>query len=90
MPRQKAPTNLKHLSQLIEKLQDSTADNTDLGEVELWLQWAYDFLTERKLYHKKQQIKRKMMIKLASEHFSEDELAEIDRQAEELVAKEIK
>jgi hypothetical protein len=94
MATQKTPTKLKRLAELIERYQEEIEggeklDEDSCVEINSWLGWAHDFLTERKLYHKKQQLKRKMMVKVASEHLSADELAQIDRQAEELVAKRL-
>ena len=79
MKNGKVPSSLTELAKL--------ADSVDDGEGSLewqWLVWTYNFLTSRKAYHKKQQLKRKMMMKVASEHLSEDELQAIEDQAEKL------
>ena len=80
----KAPSSLLELKKLI--------DSVDDGENSLeqqWLQYIYDTLTARKTYHKKQQLKRKLMFQVASEHLSEDELQSIDKQAEDIVDKQL-
>ena len=79
----KAPSSLLELKKLI--------DSVDDGENSLeqqWLQYIYDTLVARKTYHKKQQLKRKLMFQVASEHLSEDELQSIDKQAEDIVDKQ--
>jgi hypothetical protein len=75
----KQPTNLKRLEEIITD--GNWPDPHD--HVFMWLQWTYEHLTERNLYHKKQQIKKRMMVKLATSLLSKDELDEVDKQAEE-------
>ena len=79
----KVPSSLAELAKLV--------DSVDDGENSLnwqWLTWTYNFLTSRKAYHKKQQLKRKMMMKVASETLSADELQAIDDQVEKLAGGE--
>jgi len=79
----KTPSSLAELKKLVDSVDDGE------GGLEFqWLDWVYNFLTARKAYHKKQQMKKKMMMRVASEYLSQDELEEIERQAEALVEKE--
>lgn len=80
----KAPSTLNELRKLI----DSTDDGEN-GLIQQWLQYTYDSLYARKMYHKKQQIKRRMIMKVASELLSDDERESIDTQAEGLAEREI-
>lgn len=73
----KAPSSLSELKKLVDSVDDG-----ENGLEYQWLLYIFNSLTSRKLYHKKQQIKRKMMMKVASEMLSPDELAEIETQAE--------
>jgi hypothetical protein len=79
----KTPSTLAELAKLVDSVDDGEG-----GLEYQWLTWTYNFLTSRKAYHKKQQLKKKMMMKVASEHLSEDELAEIEAQAERLSGQE--
>lgn len=80
----KVPSTLSELKKLIDSVDDGTNDATFQ-----WLSYTYDQLTARKLYHKKQQIKRKIMIQTASELLSRDELDAVDKQAEDLSSKQL-
>jgi hypothetical protein len=80
----KAPSSLAELKKLV----DSVDDGENSQEF-LWLQYTYEQLLARKTYHRKQQLKRKLMMKVASEHLSVDELASIDVQAEDLAEKQL-
>lgn len=83
MPQEgKVPTTLVELRKLVDSMDDGE------GSPEFrWLEWVYNHLAARKAYHKKQQLKRKMMMKVASEHLTQDELDAIERQADDLVDK---
>ena len=78
----KAPSSLSELKKLVDAVDDGQNDLTFQ-----WLEYVYDSLLARKTYHKKQQLKRKLMMKVASEHLSPDELESIDIQAEDLAEK---
>ena len=78
----KAPTSLGELQKLI----DSMDDGEESPEF-LWLRYIHDFLTARKTYHKKQALKKKMLLKVASEQLTQDEMDAIDKQADDLTAK---
>jgi hypothetical protein len=80
----KAPSNLAELKKLIDSVDDGQNDLTFQ-----WLNYTYEQLLARKTYHKKQQLKRKLMMKVASELLSQDELEAIDTQADTLAEKEI-
>jgi hypothetical protein len=80
----KAPTTLQVLLKLAEESNPSiwTGDQADTAQK--WLQFTYELLTTRKTYHRKQQIRRKMLIRVAQEQLAPDELQEINRQATDL------
>lgn len=80
----KAPSSLTELRKLI----DST-DDGESGLIQQWLQYTHDSLLARKTYHKKQQIKRKMLLKVAGELLSQDEADSIDKQADDLAEKSL-
>lgn len=80
----KAPSTLSELKKLIDSVDDG-----ENGLEFQWLQYTYNQLTSRKLYHKKQQVKRKLMMQIASEALSQDELESIDKQAEDLSSKQL-
>lgn len=80
----KAPSSLSELRKLIDSVDDGTNDQTFQ-----WLMYVYDSLTARKLYHKKQQVKRKILFQTATQMLSRDELDAVDRQAEDLSAKQL-
>jgi hypothetical protein len=89
----RAPTSLKKLERLIERFQEDAVeaegtrlDAKDANDISSWLGYIFDSLTERKNYHAKQAIKKKLLFKVASEHLSADELEAIDQQAEAIVA----
>ena len=84
----KMPTSLKRLEELAEILLPDLCED-DFDDVHDWLLYILESLTARKLYMKKQQVKKSMYRKLLTEHLSADELAEVDRQAEDLVNKQI-
>lgn len=77
----KAPTSLAGLSKLLKK-----AGAEDDEVIMQWLQYTYDLLTARRDYHKKQQVKRKLLVKYAQENLAADELESIDKQAEDQVS----
>jgi hypothetical protein len=78
----KAPSSLSELKKLI----DSVDDGENALEFQ-WLTYIYDSLLARKTYHKKQQVKRKLLMQVATQLLSEDERASIDVQAEDQAAK---
>lgn len=80
----KVPSSLTELKKLIDSVDDG-----ENGLEYRWLTYIHDTLLARKTYHKKQQLKRKMMTKIASELLSQDELDSIDTQADELAGKEV-
>lgn len=47
-----------------------------------WLTWTFNFLTARKMYHKKTAIKTAILKRMAETLLSKDELDAIDHQAE--------
>lgn len=47
-----------------------------------WLTWTYNFLSARKMYHKKTAIKTAILKRMAETLLSKDELEAIDHQAE--------
>lgn len=77
----KAPTSLSKLQQLLKK---AGADDDEV--IIQWLQYTYDLLTARRDYHKKQQVKRKLLVRYAQENLAADELESIDKQAEDQVS----
>ena len=54
-----------------------------------WLEWAHSFLEARNLYHKKQAIKKTMMIKMAKTLLAPDELERIEAESETKAAAEL-
>lgn len=79
-----APSSLLELKKLI--------DSVDDGENDLnfrWLTYTYDQLLARKTYHKKQQLKRKLMMQAATELLAQDEVEAIETQAEQLAEQEV-
>lgn len=82
--QEKAPSGLTELKKLVDSMDDGE------GSLEFkWLEYTYNTLLARKTYHKKQQLKRKLMMQVASEHLSQDELDSIDKQAEDISEKQI-
>lgn len=80
----KMPTSLERLKDICERtsaetMQDLSEDT--LEEITEWLNYTYDNLTQRKLYMKKQQIKKQLAVKLLKEQFSPSEIEEIEHQA---------
>jgi hypothetical protein len=74
----RAPSSLDELRKLI--------DSVDDGENSLefqWLGYTYNMLLSRKMYHKKQQVKKNLMLRAARTLLAPDEIASIDRQAED-------
>jgi hypothetical protein len=81
----KAPSSLSELKKLVDSVDDGDEGNLTFQ----WLQYIHDSLTARKLYHKKQQIKRKLLFQTATEMLQQDELDAIDKQAEDLSSKQL-
>jgi hypothetical protein len=79
----KMPTTLDQLEKL------ATSDHSQIGadewddEVQPWLEYVLESLQSRKLYMKKQQLRKKIILQRLKEQFSPDEIEEMDRQAEE-------
>ena len=48
-----------------------------------YLSWLETFLDNRRFYHKKQQVKKRIFEKIVKQQLAKDELAEIDRQVDE-------
>jgi hypothetical protein len=69
------PTSVEELEKII--IQADLAD-----DVKAWLEWTYNFLSARKLYHKKARIRTAMLEKMAKTLLSKDELEAIDNEAE--------
>lgn len=93
------PTSLKRLEEIVDIFEKVISDPTceeaefftneeHFNETQGWLKYILNLLQNRKVYHKKRQLRWKMIQQVASEHLSEDELKSIDEQAEELVNKE--
>lgn len=77
----KTPTSLKRLEELIETEEVREVDwSKDTLE---WLKYILNALHSRKVYHKKRQILVREQVRLLKEHLSPDELAEVDKQAEQ-------
>ena len=77
---------LKYLA----NLQQERADNEPVDihkaidqDIADWLQWVDNFLEQRKLYHKKAYVRKAILERMAKTLLSADELAAIDKQAEE-------
>lgn len=51
------------------------------------LRWLCEFLNDRKLYHKKQQLKKRLIEKLVREKLSPDEIAALNKAAGTLAEK---
>lgn len=79
------PTKLDRLAELTNR-QSDRADDYDEDNIEHdmaeWLMWTYNFLSARKLYHKKARIRTAMLEKMAKTLLSPDELQAIDNEAE--------
>lgn len=87
------PTTLKRLAELMDRLDNvSDAEHVDLleelGDVNAWLTWTYNFLSSRKEYHRKNTIKSAMLRKMAETLLSKTELEAIDAQAEAKLTEE--
>lgn len=74
------PTSVARLEKLTEDC--LTPDVKQLEEIQQWLQWTHNFLSARKLYHKKTAVKSAILQKMAKTLLSADELAAIDAEAE--------
>lgn len=77
----KQPTSLLTLKQLIFDLEE-TSVNPNIKD---WLNWAHDHIHNRNMYHKRRQLVVNMSMKLLKEHLSQDEIDNIEKQAEEAV-----
>lgn len=80
----RAPSSLAELKKLVDSVDDG-----ENGLEFQWLAYIYEQLVARKTYHKKQQIKRKMLMQAASDLLGEDEVASVDAQAEDLANKAV-
>jgi hypothetical protein len=86
------PTTLARLEEVESKLygwiteelviQDSVELDGLLDDAVQWLQWSRNFLSARRLYHKKRLVKQQMLERMAKTLLSQDELEQIDREAE--------
>src|SRR5437879_5771297 len=74
------PTSLSVLQKLIDE-RDNVGDE-DVQQTTQWLEWTYNFLSARKMYHKKARIRTAMLEKMAKTLLSADELQAIDNEAE--------
>src|SRR5712664_2392762 len=72
------PTSVARLEQI---LNDGNWPDED-DDVFRWLQWTHNFLSARKLYHKKTALRSAILQKMAKTLLSADELAAIDAEAE--------
>jgi hypothetical protein len=63
-------------------MEDPTSADQE-EDTEAWLTWTYNFLSARKLYHKKHTVKNALLRKMAETLLSPDELERIDQEAEE-------
>ena len=93
---QKQPTTLAGLRGLIDRLntredvcRTTEEREKDYVDVVLWLEWVQNFLESRSLYHKKQHIKKAMMIKMAKTLLAPDEIERVEAEAEEQAAAEL-
>src|SRR5205809_1115048 len=75
------PTSLKRLEEIIDLRMDETSSDME-EDTEAWLRWTYNFLSARKVYHKKAAVKTAILRKMAETLLSKDELNAIDAQAE--------
>jgi hypothetical protein len=79
----------KRLAELSETLTIWHADEGPLpdegvfDETIQWIDWTLQFLQNRALYHKKQQVKKQLIVKMAQTLLSEDELQRINELSEE-------
>lgn len=62
------------------------ARNEELQEVVEALDWLHTSLSNRKTYQKKQQIKKKVYLKLAREVLSKQELEQVEKDVEKQLA----
>ncbi len=86
------PTPLKRLEEVTSKLggwiseeiviQDSVELDGLIDDAVQWLVWTSNFLSTRKMYHKKARIRTAMLEKMAKTLLSADELQAIDNEAE--------
>lgn len=72
------PTSVERLGQILND--GNWPDEGD--DVFRWLTWTYNFLSARKMYHKKARIRTAMLEKMAKTLLSKDELEAIDNEAE--------
>ena len=73
------PTTLEELRRTIDKWTGTSVDEDYIMD---WLTWTYNFLSARKMYHKKARIRTAMLEKMAKTLLSADELQAIDNEAE--------
>jgi hypothetical protein len=73
------PTKLERLRELAGLFEINPDAQIDALE---WLQWTYNFLEARKMYHKKARITQAMLVKMSKTLLSKDELEQIEREAE--------
>src|SRR4029077_7191729 len=91
MANERQPTTLVRLEEVARNLErfiteEGTQMTTPLDDVcdlaVQWLDWTYNFLSARNLYHKKHTLKAALLQKMATQLLSESELAAIDADAE--------
>ncbi len=63
-------------------IQDSVELDGLIDDAVQWLVWTSNFLSTRKMYHKKARIRTAMLEKMAKTLLSADELQAIDNEAE--------
>jgi hypothetical protein len=77
------PTTLARLEELVQQQidRDDGLDD-DTTNINQWLQWTHNFLSARKLYHKKHTLRNAIIKRMAETLLSKDELEAIDMEAE--------
>lgn len=76
---------IERLHEIAGSEEGITPTEAELSTAITYLEWLAEFLEDRRMYHKKQSVKKNMAVKLLKTMLSKEELAEVDRQ----VAKEI-
>jgi hypothetical protein len=86
------PTTLERLQQIANEMETWHADEGVLPESDVfdeaiqWINWTLAHLEGTKQYHKKRQLKLSIMKRMAETLLSEDELAQVDAEAERQIS----
>lgn len=85
---QKPRMDFSKLEETIEALHELAGSNVEqrvssvAEQAAIYLEWMSEWLEDRKIYHKKQNLKNKTVKELVLRMLSKDEIANLDRQVD--------